>query len=178
MACHIFIHITCFEYFEYSIVKEIELWYFVNCPKFSLSTGYFLSTFPFNSLTIHCTRVASFAIFYLLFVFLFFNQSLVNRIRMTPAVKSARHFPRNVPSRSTFHSGEYLSLHMNCPCISTLHTYTHTHHNRAPFAISDSMTPTPHCTHRLTTPTTTPTNRRHSINISSAFQTHNRFTFW
>ncbi|XP_037031763.1 serine/threonine-protein kinase MARK2-like isoform X20 [Bradysia coprophila] len=32
--------------------------------------------------------------------------SLVNRLRMTPAVKSARHFPRNVPSRSTFHSGQ------------------------------------------------------------------------
>ncbi|XP_037031761.1 serine/threonine-protein kinase MARK2-like isoform X18 [Bradysia coprophila] len=26
--------------------------------------------------------------------------------KMTPAVKSARHFPRNVPSRSTFHSGQ------------------------------------------------------------------------
>lgn len=127
MACHIFIHITCIEYFEYSIVKGIELWYFFNCPKFSLSTGYFLSTFPFNSLTIHCTRVASFAIFYLLFVFLFFNQSLVNRIRMTPAVKSARHFPRNVPSRSTFHSGEYLHytwiVHAFPPCT---HTHTRT----------------------------------------------------
>ncbi|GAB0096129.1 MAP/microtubule affinity-regulating kinase 3 [Sergentomyia squamirostris] len=32
--------------------------------------------------------------------------SLLNRIRLTPAVKSSRHFPRNVPSRSTFHSGQ------------------------------------------------------------------------
>ncbi|XP_037031759.1 serine/threonine-protein kinase MARK2-like isoform X16 [Bradysia coprophila] len=34
------------------------------------------------------------------------ESNLVNRLRMTPAVKSARHFPRNVPSRSTFHSGQ------------------------------------------------------------------------
>lgn len=33
--------------------------------------------------------------------------SLFNRLRMASAVKSSRHFPRNVPSRSTFHSGEF-----------------------------------------------------------------------
>ncbi|KAH8398586.1 hypothetical protein KR222_005348 [Zaprionus bogoriensis] len=32
--------------------------------------------------------------------------SLFNRLRMASAVKSSRHFPRNVPSRSTFHSGQ------------------------------------------------------------------------
>ncbi|XP_016928379.2 serine/threonine-protein kinase MARK2 isoform X20 [Drosophila suzukii] len=32
--------------------------------------------------------------------------SLFDRLRMASAVKSSRHFPRNVPSRSTFHSGQ------------------------------------------------------------------------
>lgn len=65
--------------------------------------------------------------FYLFFVFLFFNQSLVNRIRMTPAVKSARHFPRNVPSRSTFHSGEYTPTIMTYNRIVFAYcTHTHT----------------------------------------------------
>ncbi|XP_037917781.1 serine/threonine-protein kinase MARK2 isoform X14 [Hermetia illucens] len=34
------------------------------------------------------------------------GSSLLDRLRMTSAVKSSRHFPRNVPSRSTFHSGQ------------------------------------------------------------------------
>lgn len=41
----------------------------------------------------------------ILFLFLFIL-SLLTRIRMTPSAKSSRHFPRNVPSRSTFHSGK------------------------------------------------------------------------
>uniref|UniRef100_A0A6P4FDD7 MAP/microtubule affinity-regulating kinase 3 n=1 Tax=Drosophila rhopaloa TaxID=1041015 RepID=A0A6P4FDD7_DRORH len=32
--------------------------------------------------------------------------NLFDRLRMASAVKSSRHFPRNVPSRSTFHSGQ------------------------------------------------------------------------
>lgn len=32
---------------------------------------------------------------------------MFNDLRVTSAVKSGRHFPRNVPSRSTFHSGEF-----------------------------------------------------------------------
>lgn len=36
--------------------------------------------------------------------FYFLRQCPMSRI--TPAIKSARHFPRNVPSRSTFHSGK------------------------------------------------------------------------
>lgn len=43
------------------------------------------------------------------FVFILFILSLLTRIashRMTPSAKSSRHFPRNVPSRSTFHSGK------------------------------------------------------------------------
>ncbi|XP_037712609.1 serine/threonine-protein kinase MARK2 isoform X17 [Drosophila subpulchrella] len=34
------------------------------------------------------------------------GMSLFDRLRMASAVKSSRHFPRNVPSRSTFHSGQ------------------------------------------------------------------------
>ncbi|CAD7089214.1 unnamed protein product [Hermetia illucens] len=34
------------------------------------------------------------------------ESNLLDRLRMTSAVKSSRHFPRNVPSRSTFHSGQ------------------------------------------------------------------------
>lgn len=35
------------------------------------------------------------------------SNSVFNDLRVTSAVKSGRHFPRNVPSRSTFHSGEF-----------------------------------------------------------------------
>jgi len=31
---------------------------------------------------------------------------------MASAVKSSRHFPRNVPSRSTFHSGEFSVIYL------------------------------------------------------------------
>ncbi|KAL5286417.1 MARK1 family protein [Megaselia abdita] len=34
------------------------------------------------------------------------ESNLLDRLRMTSATKSSRHFPRNVPSRSTFHSGQ------------------------------------------------------------------------
>jgi hypothetical protein len=45
---------------------------------------------------------------------------MVNRISLTPASNSSRQpsFPRNVPSRSTFHSGKFgekvISLEINC----------------------------------------------------------------
>lgn len=45
---------------------------------------------------------------YVLFLYIY---SLFDRLRMASAVKSSRHFPRNVPSRSTFHSGEF-SVHL------------------------------------------------------------------
>lgn len=45
--------------------------------------------------------------------------SVFNDLRVTSAVKSGRHFPRNVPSRSTFHSGEFCFKNLNNMSQST-----------------------------------------------------------
>lgn len=66
-------------------------------------------------------QLSSLYIWYvILFIFILFILSLLNRIRMTPSAKSSRHFPRNVPSRSTFHSGKtssYLLLLYSTLCL-------------------------------------------------------------